>query len=195
MTSVRGRRNTDTRRAPFRPNLQRAMARLCIDSLNTNRVIKKTEVRLKNRSNGPAKFREGQQLSFFPPQPKFFGGALIEGKRHQMRPLAFKRAIHLVLRSRLAKGRWAFLDYRNKSKIERWLKDFAKRNGLRLYETSFNWNHIHLAVKFPSRAASNKFIRSITGTLPKVVFKFEHPTDTFWDHRPFTRIIEWGEGF
>lgn len=139
--------------------------------------------------------RMARQLSFFPSPTKFFGGALLCGKRKTQRSLAFKRPIHLVLRSSKAKGRWAFLDYRNKPKIERWIREFSKRNSLRVYATAISWNHIHIVVRFPNRALYNKFVRSITGTLPKVVFGFEHPHETFWDFRPFTRIVEWGRDY
>lgn len=139
--------------------------------------------------------RNPRQLSFFPPHTKFFGGALLRGRRITQRPLAFRKPIHIVLRSSKAKGRWAFLDYRNKRKIEKWLKTFAKRNAVRLYEVAIVWNHIHLSARFPNRSSYNCFIRSITGTLPKVVLGFQHPTQTFWDYRPFTRILEWGKDF
>jgi REP element-mobilizing transposase RayT len=139
--------------------------------------------------------RRGHQYSFFEPICKFFGGALLRGKRKSQRPLSFKHSIHIVLKSSKARGKWAFMDSRNKRKIDRWLAKFAKANGLRVYKIAVNWNHIHLCVRFPNRASYKCFIRSITGTLPRSVFGFEHPTESFWDDRPFSRIVDWGRDY
>lgn len=83
----------------------------------------------------------------------------------------------------------------NRYQIERWLYDFARRNHVRLYRVAIVSTHIHLAIKVRDRKTYNKFIRSLTGTLPKVVMGFQHPRESFWDHRPFTRILEWGKDF
>ena len=139
--------------------------------------------------------KRAHQFSFFPPEKKFFGGELLNKRRKSQRPLAFKKTVHLVLRSTKARGPWGFLAGRNKQKIETWLQKFARHNGIRLYQRAIAWNHLHLAVLLPNRAAYNKFIRSLSGTLPKVVFGFRHPTETFWDFRPFSRIVEWGKDF
>jgi REP element-mobilizing transposase RayT len=147
------------------------------------------------RNGGKKRQKTQQQLSFFPPLQKFFGGSLMRGVRKKQRPLAFKRPLHIVLRSSKARGDKALLDYRNRHRIEKWLKDFARRNQVRIYEIAINWNHLHLLARFVSRAAYNKFIRSLTGTLPKGVLGFRDPTETFWDDRPFTRIVEWGRDY
>jgi len=137
--------------------------------------------------------RRGTQLSFLPPSTSFFGGSI--NRRCSARPLSFKKPVHLVIKSSKARGSWAFLNNRNRRGIERWLKHFAQMNHLRIYETALNWNHLHLIVRFPDRKSYLHFIRSLTGTLPRSVFGFSHPTETFWDFRPFTRIVEWGRDF
>jgi REP element-mobilizing transposase RayT len=139
--------------------------------------------------------RAARQLSFFPAAPRFFGGALMKGRRKTRRPLAFKRPLHLVMKSSRARRRWAFLDSTNKRQIERWLRSFAKRSGIRVYRVAVNWDHLHLVIRVPNRSAYNRFIRSFSGTLPKAVLGFEHPTESFWDHRPFTRIVSWGRDY
>lgn len=136
-----------------------------------------------------------RQLSLFKPSPRFFGGSLLNGKRRAQRPLSFRRPIHLVVKSSKARGRWSFLDSRNKHKIMKWLGHFAQKNSLRIYEKALVWDHLHLVVRFPDRRRYNSFIRALTGTLPRSVFKFEDQTQSFWDHRPFTRIMDWGRDY
>lgn len=136
-----------------------------------------------------------KQLSFFPPTLPFFGGALLYKKQHALRALSFKHPIHLVLRSTKAKGRWAFMDYRNKPKIEHWVRRFSKKHGLKIYRLAVNWDHIHLVGRFHNRQLYRRFIRALTGAIPRSVMKFIHPEETFWDFRPFSRIVNWGKDF
>ena len=141
------------------------------------------------RARGP------KQQSFFPPEPKFFGGALLVGRRRRQRPLSFKRPIHFVLRSTKAAGRWSFLHRSNRKCILGWLAHFEKRTGLKIYEKAVVSNHLHLLVRLPDRKSYNRFIRAFSGTLPRSVFRFEDPTESFWDHRPFSRVLEWGRDY
>lgn len=64
------------------------------------RRILKTKLSTKTKQPGPPK-----QMSFFKPQKKFFGGALLYKKRKSARPLSSKDSIHFVLRSQWAMGR------------------------------------------------------------------------------------------
>ena len=139
--------------------------------------------------------RRPHQFSFFKPSPGFFGGALLKGRRKSQRPLAFKRPIHIVMRSEKACGRWSFINTSTRRKVERWLAKFAGKNALRVYEKAIVSNHLHLLVKFPNREAYNSFIRALAGTLPRSIFRFQSKTESFWDHRPFTRIVEWGRDY
>ena len=119
----------------------------------------------------------------------------MKGRRKHQRPLAFKRPIHIVLRSEKACGRWSFISTPTRRKVEKWLTKFAMKNSLRMYEKAIVSNHLHLLVKFPSREAYNAFIRALSGTLPRSIFRFQSKTESFWDHRPFTRIVEWGRDY
>ena len=109
--------------------------------------------------------------------------------------MSFKRPLHVVLNSSKARGRWAFLDSRNLRKVERWLAVFASKYGVRVYQKAINWNHLHLVVRFPNRESYCGFIRALSGTIPKVVFEFSNSIESFWDCRPFTRVIEWGRDY
>ena len=57
-------------------------------------------------------------------------------------------------------------------------------------------NHLHLLVKCNHRVYLSRFLKSLTGLLPRKIFNCEkgHPLGfTFWDGRPFTKIV--AEGF
>jgi hypothetical protein len=148
-----------------------------------------------NSSRRTNSTKPGHQVLFFDPISKFFGGALMKGRRKTQRPLAFKRPLHIVLKSSKARGKLAFMNPRNKGEIEHWLVEFAKVNGIRVYQIAVSRDHIQLLIRFPNRASYKCFIRSITGTLPRSVLGFEHPNESFWDHQPFSRIIEWGKDY
>ena len=139
-----------------------------------------------------------KQLSFIPqdkPKPKFFGGALLNGRRKRQRPLSFRKPIHIVIRASLATGRWSFVKKENRVKIERWLAKFSLQTGTKVYEKALVSNHIHMVILCRNRKAYCDCIRALTGTLPRSVFRFQHPTKSFFDHRPFSRIIEWGRDY
>ncbi len=50
-----------------------------------------------------------KQQSFLPKLPTAHGGDLRNGRRKVARPFSHKNAIHVVLRSHRARGRWSML--------------------------------------------------------------------------------------
>ena len=112
--------------------------------------------------------KKPKQLSFFKdttgPQ-KFFGGALLEGKRKSMRPLSSKESIHFVLRSSWAMGSDSFIAQRNRGHVDRIISRFAKKFGVRIYERAINSNHIHLLLKMTSRRLYRAFIKAVSGQI------------------------------
>ena len=155
--------------------------------------------------------KKQNQLSFTPGQPKFFGGALLQGKRKSQRPLSSKDAIHLVLRSEHAIRQDSFLARRNKRAIEQTLKHFAKKFGVRIYRTAVNGNHIHLLIWITNRTLYKAFIRAVSGKIACHVMGGQNfksfcisrrghgspstKSKGFWQHRPFSRIVSWGRDF
>ncbi len=161
--------------------------------------------------------------------PKVFGGAYLKNSHAKVkRPIATKRAMHLVMRSLKAKGQISFLKKEKKLK-ELFFKQ-AKQSGVKIYRFANTGNHFHLIVLPSSRVAFNKFIRSISGLVAREMLGIERgktaSTDKkniedasgnnpgqangeifekpvviktagadFWDKRPFTRIVEWGNEF
>ncbi|MBC7464798.1 MAG: transposase [Bdellovibrio sp.] len=106
-----------------------------------------------------------KQLSFFKPHKKFFGGALLSGKRKSIRPLSSKDSIHFVLRSQWAMGRDSFLAARNRQSIERIIRSFALKFGVRIYRQAINSNHIHLLLKITNRVLYRAFIKAVNGKI------------------------------
>jgi REP element-mobilizing transposase RayT len=70
-------------------------------------------------------------------------------------------------------------------------------------EYSNNFNHLHMLLRFPSRAIYLRFIRSLTGSLALAVTKASKMKslksifgeDGFWDFRPFTRVVRSWRGY
>lgn len=152
---------------------------------------------------------------------KFFGGALLNGKRKSLRPLSSKDAIHFVLRSEYAVGSDSFLARRHQPHVTRILNNFAKKFGVRIYQKSINSNHIHLLVRITSRKLYRAFIKAVAGKIASQIMGgrsfseyFQEKISTpiadsergdgsagagkasgFWQFRPFSRVVNWGNDY
>jgi REP element-mobilizing transposase RayT len=110
--------------------------------------------------------------------------------------------MHLVLRSTKAKGAHSFGN-KNAARVRSIIDNHCGRYGVKLVQYSNNFNHLHLLLKFPSRAVYLRFIRSITGSLALAVTKASKRNslksifgeDGFWDFRPFTRVVRSLRGY
>ena len=139
-----------------------------------------------------------------------FGGELNSGKRKVARPLATNRPIHLVLKSTKAKGDLSFLNHQ--SRLDRALRRISKKWGVALRKTAWVGNHVHLIFQIGSRRQYQFWIRELTAALVRVLsermrfVKSRVPVrlhslsaietlKSFFDHRPFTRVIEWGRDY
>ena len=146
--------------------------------------------------------KRAAQLKFSDPRLKkelSFGGTLMKkAKNRHARPVSSKDPMHLVLRSTQAKGTQSF---RHPAKVKpvRMLVDrHCRKYGVKMIEFSNNGNHLHLMVKFPSRAVYLRFIRSLTGAIALLVTganKFKGLKKKFWDFRPFTRVVVGQRGY
>jgi REP element-mobilizing transposase RayT len=131
------------------------------------------------------------------------GGELRIGKRKTKRPLDPKQALHVVLRSSLARGQWSMLHPKHCDHIHAETERLAKRWGVRLYRYANVGNHIHLLIKVPSRAVWQRFLRELTGAIAIIVtaakkgqgLKHNKSGRGFWDHLAFTRIVHFGRDF
>jgi REP element-mobilizing transposase RayT len=128
---------------------------------------------------------------------KHFGGAYLKNSNaKEKRPITTKRAMHLVVRSTLAKGPLSFLRYNKK--VTEIINHQAKICGVKVYRLANAGNHLHLIICPSSRVAFNRFIRAVTGLIARAVLKAERGCSKavrFWDKRPFSRILEWGNDY
>lgn len=109
--------------------------------------------------------------------------------------------MHLVLRSSKAKGQFSF-GHKNAGRVRQIVDAHCSRYGVKLIEYSNNFNHLHMLLRFPSRAVYLRFIRSITGHIALAVTKANKNEGLktilggkFWDFRPFTRVIRSWRGY
>ncbi len=121
---------------------------------------------------------------------KEFGGALLEGKRKDQRPLSTKHPIHLVLKSTHKN-----LFNPGNLRLEKLIKAQGQKFGLRIYDLAINWSHIHLLFRIKNRSDYVRFVRSLTAILAIKIRQFNPEIKTIFALRPFTRILSWGRDF
>ncbi len=121
-------------------------------------------------------FTEKSQLSH--------GGSLAFGKRKTARPLAFKRTIHLVLKTSCHSH---LLHHR--SSVEAIVNRFSKRFGIDIYQLAVHSDHVHIHVKLNNRILYCRWIRAITSQLACQIKGLK------WSLLPFTRVVSWGRDF
>lgn len=130
-------------------------------------------------------------FGFLKDYKKEFGGSLLEGKRKSQRPLSTKHPTHLVLKSY---GN-AYFNPGNR-KIQELIQRQSKKYGIKLYDSSLNWSHIHLLILIPSRKAYKAFIRTLTALLVRSISKAKGKSlKGLFDLRPFTKVLSWGRQF
>lgn len=133
----------------------------------------------------------------------YFGGAYLKNSNpKEKRPISTKRSMHLVMRSLVAKGSKSLL--RRDQDIREIISFQAKHFGVKIYRFANSGNHLHLVVLPRSRQAFNGFIRAISGLIARKILRVERGSaadtkklskSTFWEKRPFTRIVEWGRDY
>src|SRR5437868_7167199 len=131
------------------------------------------------------------EFSFIKDYKKEFGGSLLVGRRKTARPLSIKNPIHLILKST---GASCFVP--GSRKLETLIRSHADKYGIKLYEISLNWSHIHLLTKLPSKQAYISFIRTITSLIVAFLSKLKGKSlKGLFDLPPFTKILSWGKQF
>lgn len=143
--------------------------------------------------------RNARQQSFFNQKiNNFFGGSLLTSNPKNKRPISTTKAIHLVLKSQYAGGRYSMLQPYNAKKIESVILFHAKHWGIKIYHYVNVGNHLHLVIKLHNRRSFNPFIRVITGLIARHILNAERGSAKdikFWVARPFTRLISWGQDY
>ena len=126
---------------------------------------------------------------------KPFGGSKFKGNPKGKRPFSRKHLLHLILKSSHAKGPHSFLHPRNKKRVDALVRALAKKFGVEIRDYVNVGNHLHILIKSSHRNFITRFIRSLTGLLPRKLLKCEKGQPlgfSFWDSRPFTKIIAEG---
>lgn len=127
------------------------------------------------------------QFGFTKDYKKQFGGSLLVGKRKTKRPLSVKSPLHLILKAEHKR----FFKPGNRS-LEKLIHQQTKKFGIRIYDLSLNWSHIHMLIKLERRADYVRFIRSLTSVMAQKIRSQIPDLTTVFSLRPFTRILSWG---
>ncbi len=144
-----------------------------------------------------------------------FGGSQLKSNPKTARPIATKKAMHVVMRSTHARGQRSFLFH--SKEIEKIFKKQARNCGVNIYDLANAGNHLHLVIRVPSRRLYMRFIRASSGLIARQVLARERgkaqktPPEhfcsgafsskgvgrllKFWDARPFTRVVAWGKAY
>ncbi len=122
-----------------------------------------------------------------------FGGIRLYNKRKAIRPLEFNKPIHLVLR--LNERIPAFFNPKDK-KLKILILHTAAKYNVQMYHLVLNHTHVHTVIKMKDRGSYVGFIREITSKLTlyfsnQIGIKLKR----IFDHRPWSRIVNWGKGF
>lgn len=177
-------------------------------------------LRIPAAPKGPSRFRKlrSGQLSLLEAGKSAYGGSLRNTRRGRMgaRPLSTRSTMHLVLRSSKAKGLQSFLRPQNAKRVKSIVDKFSFIYGVQILSQANVGNHLHIHLRLTNRYGYSPFIKAITGAIAMAVSGRNRWTanqaeasapqaaarditgditgDTgngkFWDHRPFTRVIE-----
>jgi REP element-mobilizing transposase RayT len=139
-----------------------------------------------------------KQLKLLKNEKKAYGGELLKTRKGRSgpRPLDTKNTMHLVIRSSKARGDWSFR--KHAGKIEKIVQKFSKKYGVGIISMANVGNHLHFQIKLANRYTYKPFIRAITGAIAMAVTgasRWKKVTGKFWDHRPFTRVVQSFRGF
>lgn len=144
----------------------------------------------------------GQQMKFHHnsiKQMHQFGGSLLKNSNAKTkRPLSTKHAMHVVLRSSLARGEWSLRSLKNQKMVEKTVRSQAQKYGIKIYEFANVGNHLHLLIKLSNRFAFAPFMRAISGIIALKVTgarKTQELKQKFWDYRPWSRVVEWRKAY
>ena len=87
--------------------------------------------------------------------------------------MAYKRAMHVVLRSSWAKGSYSFRHPKNRRFIEKLLIETALRFNVKLYRRAIVGNHLHLIILCPCQESYHGFISVVSGRCASHVMNYQ----------------------
>jgi REP element-mobilizing transposase RayT len=126
-----------------------------------------------------------------------YGGATDEGRdrrrgrRKVQRPFDRLKPVQLTMRATCAKGKLSMLQYKRRLEIHQLIEKEIKRAGAKLHNFANVGNHLHMLATFPSRAAFQKFLRTITAMIARLVTGARRgkPFGKFWDALAHSRVV------
>ena len=126
------------------------------------------------------------------------GGEHSVGKRKRRRPIHTKKPMHLTMRSESAKGRLSLGLPRHRNFIERKVREYAVKWGIRIYTFSNNSNHLHMVIRAGTRVGFQNFLRALSAQVALFVTGAKKGAalgKRFWDLLAFTRVPGWGRAY
>jgi REP element-mobilizing transposase RayT len=128
-----------------------------------------------------------------------FGGDLLKASNPKVaRPVSTRDAMHIVLRSSLAKGKYSMLEKSRADRIDKLIRTNAKKFGVKIYQYANVGNHLHLLVLVGHRKFFTKFLKAVSGIIARLVLGAQRGAARkvkFWDQRPWSRIVKWKKDF
>lgn len=85
------------------------------------------------------------------------------------------------------------LSPRNQIAIDRIIEKQARKNDVKIHAEQNVGNHLHVMASFKSKPQFKRFLRAVAGLIARHVLESKkgHAAKTkFWDHIPFTRIVQ-----
>jgi REP element-mobilizing transposase RayT len=140
-----------------------------------------------------------RQLSFLPKTDLSHGGDTRDGKRKIRRPFDPKRAMHITLRSRRARGEWSMLKTCNKARVIQILDQASEKYHVRVHRFANVGNHLHLLISARTRKEFQGFLRVLAGQIAFVITGAKKGAPTkggkFWDKLAYSRVVAAGRDF
>ena len=121
-----------------------------------------------------------------------FGGSLLKGNPRGRRPMIPKVPLHLVFRSKLARGTRSLLAPQRARRIEDLVFRLGRSLDVRVLSYANAGNHLHLLVQPKTRDALHAFTRAFSGIVARLTLGAERGAGKkvrLWDARPWTRIV------
>jgi len=127
-----------------------------------------------------------------------YGGELrkkAKGRSH--RPLVFRSgSMHITLKSSQARGSSSFQASHLRKKVAHFVTEFSAKKGVKILSFANVGNHLHLHVKLTNLTLYKAWIRGLTSGLAMASQGLQGLKSLkarglrFWDHRPFSRVIQ-----
>jgi REP element-mobilizing transposase RayT len=126
------------------------------------------------------------------------GGVPSLQKRKTSRPFSPHAPVHLVLKSKRAKGAWSLLHRKNQARVNSMIYVYAHRFKVKVYRAANVGDHLHLLVKATERKHLADYLRVLAGRIAVTVSgaqKYVKKIGRFWDYLYWSRLVNWGRDF